>query len=93
MLVITFGAFERMKTSAPRLNIFSATYPLMPLTKVTTAITAATPITTPSRVSRERSLFAHSDCRAMRMASTVFMSATRAGDFKCNSARRHIIEG
>src|ERR1035441_7607027 len=31
----------------------------MPLTNVTTAITAATPITTPSKVSAERSLFAH----------------------------------
>src|SRR5271157_4920932 len=43
----------------------------MPLTKVTTAITAATPMTTPNRVSAERSLFAHSDSRAMRMASTM----------------------
>ncbi len=42
----------------------------MPATNVTTAITAATPITTPSRVSTERSLFAHSDCSAMRMASS-----------------------
>jgi hypothetical protein len=46
---------------------------LMPLTKVTTAITADTPITTPSKVSTDRSLFAHNDCKAMRIASRVFM--------------------
>src|SRR5258708_165170 len=45
----------------------------MPETKVTTAITAATPITTPSSVSTERNLFAHSDCSAIRMASATFM--------------------
>src|SRR5579872_3689451 len=49
----------------------------MPLTKVTTAITAATPITTPSRVSTERSLLAHKDSRAMRMASVGFMAEGR----------------
>src|SRR4051812_22173683 len=45
----------------------------MPFTKVTTAMTAATPMTTPSKVSTDRSLFAHNDCRAMRMASRLFM--------------------
>src|SRR5579872_189300 len=49
----------------------------MPLTKVTTAMTAATPITTPSRVSTERSLLAHRDSRAMRMASVGFMAEGR----------------
>src|SRR5258708_8052335 len=48
----------------------------MPLTNVTTAITAATPMTTPSKVSTERSLFAHSDCNAMRMASPMFINRT-----------------
>src|SRR6266446_10839545 len=46
----------------------------MPLTNVTTAITAATPITTPSRVSAERSLFAHNDRNAILMASLMFMA-------------------
>src|SRR5208282_391910 len=45
----------------------------MPLTKVTTAITAATPITTPSKVSAERSLFAHSDRNAILIASVMFI--------------------
>src|SRR5579862_351036 len=45
----------------------------MPLTKVTTAITAATPMTTPSRVSAERSLFAHNERNAILMASVTFM--------------------
>src|SRR5229473_7587112 len=45
----------------------------MPLTNVTTAITAATPITTPSMVSAERSLFAHNDRNAILMASVIFI--------------------
>src|SRR5580658_523929 len=45
----------------------------MPLTNVTTAITAATPITTPSKVRAERSLFAHNDRNAILMASVMFM--------------------
>src|SRR5215475_1095837 len=45
----------------------------MPATKVTTAITAATPITIASTERTERSLFAHSDCNATRMASEMFM--------------------
>ena len=40
-----------------------------PLTSVTTAITLATPITTPSSVSTVRILFAHSDCTASINAS------------------------
>src|SRR5438093_3468262 len=73
MLVITGDILLMMKTSAPRLKTFSATYPLMPLTNVTTAMTAATPITTPSSVKAERSLFAQSDCKAIRMASRKFI--------------------
>ena len=38
-------------------------------------MTAAIPITTPSRVKAERSLFAHSDWNAIRMASTKFMKS------------------
>src|SRR5580704_9032841 len=45
----------------------------MPETNVTTAITEAMPITTPSRVSTERSLLAHSERSAIRMASAMFM--------------------
>jgi hypothetical protein len=43
----------------------------MPLTNVTTAITAATPITTPSKVSAERSLFAHNDWNAILIPSVM----------------------
>src|SRR5258708_19899555 len=45
----------------------------MPATNVTTTITAATLITTPSKVSAERNLLPHSDCRAIRMASRKVM--------------------
>src|SRR5271155_2412830 len=41
----------------------------MPFTNVTTAMTLATPMTTPSRVRTERSLFAQSDCSAIFTAS------------------------
>src|SRR5436309_12287093 len=100
MLVITGDILLMMKTSAPRLKTFSATYPLMPLTNVTTAMTAATPITTPRSVKAERSLFAQSDCRAMRMASRKFIdrrfcayanefgtSLTKAGTVKGERAK------
>src|SRR6516164_2903293 len=46
----------------------------MPFTKVTTAMTADTPITTPSSVSTDRSLLAHRDSRAIRMASEMVMT-------------------
>src|SRR5215469_9731189 len=49
----------------------------MPFTNVTTAMTAATPMTTPSKVKTERSLFAHRDCNAMRTASRKCMSWAR----------------
>src|SRR3954466_6587801 len=71
--VITLEALFTMNTSAPRLKIFSATYPLIPFTKVTTAISADTAITTPSSVKSDRSLLAHKDCRAMRIASELFI--------------------
>src|SRR5208282_385999 len=74
-MLVTAGEFlNTMNTSAPRLKIFVATYPLIPFTNVTTAITAATPITTPSKVSAERSLFAHNDRNAILIASVMFMS-------------------
>src|SRR5580698_5799954 len=49
----------------------------MPETNVTTAITAATPITTPSSVSTERSLLAQSERSAMRMDSRICMNQVR----------------
>src|SRR5437870_3525324 len=72
--VSTGENFDMMKTSAPRLKIFPATYPSIPATKVTTAITAATPITIASTDSTERSLLAHNDWNATRMASAIFMN-------------------
>ena len=62
----------------------------MPETNVTTAITAAIPITTPSSVSTERSLFAHRERSAMRMASAMFMRsafglARRPASGNCDS--------
>src|ERR1700686_502882 len=60
----------------------------MPLTNVTTAITAATPITTPSRVSAERSLFAHNDRNAILIASVMFMrSGLRAAALRLPLSR------
>ena len=47
----------------------------MPDTKVTTAITEEIPITTPSSVSTERSLFAHNDRNAILMASAMCMGS------------------
>src|SRR5437588_12626926 len=63
-----------MPTSAPSVTTFSATYAFSPLMNVTTAITAATPITIPSSVKTDRSLFAHNDARAMRIDSAKFMN-------------------
>src|SRR5271170_6271416 len=63
------GIFETVNTSAPYLENFVVTYVFAPLTSVTTAMTLATPMTTPSSVSTERSLFAHSDCSAIFTAS------------------------
>src|ERR1700759_26587 len=55
----------------------------MPFTNVTTAITAATPITTPSSVSTERSLFAHSDASAIFIASAIFMNGSSPAVLRC----------
>src|SRR5215475_2117721 len=63
----------------------------MPLTKVTTAITAATPMTTPISVRAERSLFAQSDWRAIRMASEIFI--LQLNPSKSNSMIRRMIPG
>ena len=63
------GILETVKTSAPYLENLVVTYVFAPFTSVTTAITLVTPMTTPSSVSTERSLFAHSDCSAIFTAS------------------------
>src|SRR5580692_7023316 len=49
-------------------------------------MTAATPITTPSSVSTERSLFTHKDCSAIRMASAMFMD--RAAAFRIRTRHK-----
>src|SRR5580704_7251198 len=59
----------------------------MPETNVTTAITAAIPITTPSSVSTDRSLLAHSDRSAIRMASAMFMDRLPASGFRLPETR------
>jgi len=63
------GNREIVNTSAPYRVNFVVTYVLAPFTSVTTAITLATPIMTPSSVSTVRSLFCHSDCNASLIAS------------------------
>ena len=63
------GILVTVKTSAPYLENFWITNIFAPFTSVTTAITLATPITTPSSVSTVRILFAHSDCTASINAS------------------------
>src|SRR5258707_4756372 len=67
------GCLDSPKTSAPRRNTRVATYWLAPLIKLTTAITAATPITTPSSVSTLRSLCAHKLDVAIFTASEKFI--------------------
>src|SRR5579864_758844 len=57
-LVMIDGCLDRPKTSAPKRNTRVATYWLAPLMRLTTAMTAATPITTPISVSTLRSLCA-----------------------------------
>src|SRR5204862_2373552 len=52
------GCLDNPKTSAPRRKTRVATYWLAPLIRLTTAITAATPMTTPISVRTLRSLCA-----------------------------------
>src|SRR5437762_13684404 len=72
-LVMMDGCFDTPKTSAPRLKTFVATYWFAPLMRLTTAITAATPITTPRSVSTLRSLCAHKLDVAIATASERFI--------------------
>src|SRR5215467_4445785 len=67
------GCLERPKTSSPRRNTRVATYWFAPLIRLTTAITAATPITTPKSVSTLRSLCAHKLEVAMATDSEKFI--------------------
>src|ERR1700733_4421002 len=53
------GVLATPKTSAPRRKTRVATYWFAPLIRLTTAITAATPITTPSSVRTLLNLWAH----------------------------------
>src|SRR5437763_447389 len=53
------GCLDKPKTSAPRRNTRVATYRFAPLIKLTTAMTADTPMTTPTSVRTLRSLCAH----------------------------------
>src|SRR5262252_10217289 len=67
------GWYATPNTSAPRLKTFVATYWFAPLIKLTTAITAATPMTTPSSVSTLRSLCAQRLEVAIATASEKFI--------------------
>src|SRR6266478_2711073 len=72
-LVIIEGCLDTPKTSAPRRKTRVATYWFAPLIKLTTAITAATPITTPRSVRTLRSLCAHKLDVAIFTASEKFI--------------------
>src|SRR5215471_645824 len=72
------GCFDSPKTSAPRRKTRVATYWFAPLIKLTTAITAATPMTTPSSVSTLRSLCAQRLEVAIATASEKFIVDGRA---------------
>ena len=73
MVMKVCGILLMVIVAAPYELIFEVTNSLAPLVSVTTVMTEETPMITPSRVRIERSLFAHSDCRASRKASTSCM--------------------
>src|SRR5712691_6979574 len=77
-LVMMEGCLERPKTSAPRRKTRVATYWFAPLMRLTTAITAATPITTPMSVRMLRSLCAQRLEAEMATASEKFIVDARA---------------
>src|SRR5216683_2512140 len=76
-LVMMEGCLERPKTSAPRRKTRVATYWLAPLMRLTTVITAATPITTPMSVRTLRSLCAQRLEAEMATASDKFIVVGR----------------
>src|SRR5216117_1447541 len=67
------GCLDNPKTSAPRRKTRVATYWLAPLIRLTTAITAATPMTTPISVRTLRSLCAQRLEVAIATASEKFI--------------------
>src|SRR5262245_62104697 len=67
------GCLDKPKTSAPSRNTRVATYWFAPFIKLTTAITADTPMTTPINVSTLRSLCAHRLEVEIATASNKFM--------------------
>src|SRR5215831_952669 len=72
-LVIMDGCLDNPKTSAPNRNTRVATYWFAPLIKLTTAMTADTPMTTPTSVRTLRSLCAHRLEVEMATASEKFI--------------------
>src|SRR2546421_3705576 len=84
-LVMMEGCLDNPKTSAPRRKTRVATYWLAPLIRLTTAITAATPMTTPISVRTLRSLWAQRLEAEIATASDKFMVVGRGiepGDTK-----------
>src|SRR6266478_6868010 len=79
-LVMMEGCLERPKTSAPRRKTRVATYWFAPLIRLTTAITAATPITTPTSVKTLRSLCAQRLEAEIATASDKFIVVGRGID-------------
>src|SRR5437667_397613 len=71
------GCLDNPKTSAPRRKTRVATYWLAPLIRLTTAITAATPMTTPISVRTLRSLWAQRLEAEIATASDKFMVVGR----------------
>src|SRR6267154_3228561 len=76
-LVMMDGCLERPKISAPRRKTRVATYWFAPLMRLTTAMTAATPITTPTSVRTLRSLWAQRLEAEIATASERFMVVGR----------------
>src|SRR3984893_7376442 len=72
-LVMIDGCRDNPKTSAPKRKTFVATYWFAPLIRLTTVMTAATPITTPISVSTLRSLCAQRLDAEITTASERFM--------------------
>src|SRR5216683_398094 len=76
-LVMMEGCLDSPKTSAPRRKTRVATYWFAPLIRLTTAITAATPMTTPISVRTLRSSCAHRLEAEMATASDKFIVVER----------------
>src|SRR5216684_9274328 len=79
-LVMIEGCFDSPNTSAPSRNTRVATYWFAPLIRLTTAITAATPITTPTSVRMLRNLCAQRLEAEMATASDKFIVVGRGID-------------